>query len=107
MVPPLTARMAEALRKRKPLALLAEIEHPSGTARFWTGIGPLAWNGNTFTGSSTLGTVTPIKRTTDLVIQELNFQLAGVDPAIVATLDDDVRNRAGRVWLACLGSGNS
>jgi hypothetical protein len=31
MAPPLTARMAEALRERKPLALLAEIEHPDGT----------------------------------------------------------------------------
>lgn len=107
MAPPLTARMAEALRKRKPLALLAEIEHPDDTARFWTGIGPLSWNGYTWTGSGTLGSVAPIRHTSDLAIQEINFGLAGVDPAIVATLDDNVRNLAGRVWLACIGPGNS
>lgn len=107
MAPPLTSRMADALRKRKPLALLAEIEHPDGAARFWTGIGPLSWNGYTWTGSGTLGSVAPIRHTSDLAIQEINFGLAGVDPAIVATLDDNVRNLAGLVWLACVGPGNS
>lgn len=107
MPPPLTAHMAEALRKRRPLALIAEIDHPSGPGRFWTGIGKLSWNGYDWTGSGTLGTVTPIKHTSDLIIQEINFSLAGVDPAVVATLNDNVRNLSGKVWLACLGPGNS
>lgn len=101
MSPPITARMAEALRKRRPLFLLAEIEHPDGTARFWSGVGRLPWNGAIWYGSGALGTITPIKRTSELVIQDLTFALSAADPAIVATLDDDVRNRAGRVWLAC------
>ncbi len=103
----LTARLAAALRKRSPLALLAEIEHPDGTARFWTGVGMLEWNGYSWAGSGALGRVTPIKQTTTLAIQEIVFSLAAVDPAIVATLSDDVRNRSGKVWLACIGSGNS
>jgi hypothetical protein len=104
---PLTYRMAEALRKRRPLALIAEIDHPNGPARFWTGIGKLDWNGFTWTGSGTLGSVAPITHTTNLIIQEINFGLAGVDPAIVATLGDNVRNLSGKVWLACLGIGNT
>lgn len=107
MSPPLTARMAEALRKRRALALLAEIEHPSGTARFWTGIGPLSWSGFTWTGSGALGSIAPIKHTSSLAIQEINFSMAGVDPAIVATLNDNVRNLAGRAWLACIAPGSS
>lgn len=99
--------MADALRKRRPLALIAEIDHPSGPARFWTGIGLLSWNGNTWTGTGTLGSVAPIKNTSDLIVQEINFGLAGVDPTIVATLGDNVRNLSGKVWLACLGSGNA
>lgn len=106
MSPPLTARMAEALRNRLPLALIAEIDHPSGPARFWTGLGKLSWNGFTWTGSSSLGTVTPIQHTSDLIVQEINFSLVGVDPAIVATLGDNVRNLSGKVWLACLDIGN-
>ncbi|MGY4288898.1 hypothetical protein ACVWXO_008118 [Bradyrhizobium sp. LM2.7] len=102
MTSPLTADLAQALRDRRPLALLAEIEHPDGTARFWTGIGVLLWNGYSFAGSSQFGNVTPIKHTSDLVIQEINFTLVGADPDVVATLSDDVRNLAGRVWLTCL-----
>lgn len=102
MPPPLTFRMAQALRARRPLFLLAEIEHPDGTARFWSGVGRLPWSGQTWIGAGTLGSITPIRRTSDLVIQELTFALAAVDPDVVATLSDDVRNRAGRAWLACL-----
>lgn len=107
MSPPMTARMAEHIRRRKPLALLAAIEHPSGNAYFWTGIGQLQWNGFTWTGSGTLGTITPIKHTSDLIIQEIQFQLAGLPPDVVATLDDNVRNLSGRAWLAGINTGNS
>lgn len=103
MVRMLTARLAAALKKRLPLALLAEIEHPDGTARFWTGVGMLDWGGYSWTGSGVLGRVTPIKQTTTLAIQEIVFSLAAVDPAIVATIADNVRNRSGKVWLTCIG----
>lgn len=107
MARPLTFAMAEALRARRPLALLAEIEHPDATVRFWTGIGKLVWNNLVWTGSGTLGTVAPIKHTTDLAIQEISFTLAGVDPAMAGQVNDDVRNRRGRVWLACMAKGNA
>lgn len=107
MAPPLTAAMAEHMRRRGPLALLAEIEHPSGTARYWSGIGLLRWNGAVWKGASKLGTISPIKHTSDLVIQEIRFQLSGVDPEEAAMLDDDVRNRAGRAWLAGIARGNA
>ena len=105
MAPPLTFRMAQALRRRAPLALLAEIEHPDGIGRFWSGVGTLAWNGVDWTGAGVLGAVQPIKQTTDLVIQEINFVLSGIRADVVAGLNDNVRNRAGRVWLACLENG--
>lgn len=107
MSPPLTSRMADALRRRLPLALLAEIEHPDGTARFWTGIGPLNWNGAVWTGAGALGNISPIQHTSDIAIQEINFTLVGVDPSVVATLNDNVRNLSGKAWLACIDeSGN-
>ncbi|QUS39562.1 hypothetical protein RPMA_12480 [Tardiphaga alba] len=107
MAPPITMRMAQALRERKPLALLAEIEHPDGTARFWSGIGPLQWNGYRWTGAGVLGSITPIKQTSALQIQELQFNLSGVDPDVASRLNDDVRNLGARAWLACLGKGNT
>jgi hypothetical protein len=106
MARPMTFQMSEHLRKRGALALLASIEHPDGTGYFWTGIGPLPWNGQTWTGSSVLGTVTPIKHTSDLVIQEIQFQLAGVNQKVASQLDDNVRNKSGQVWLAGINRGS-
>lgn len=102
----ITYRMAEALRKGKPLAVLAEIDHPSGTFRCWTGIGYLEYNGFTWTGIGLLGSISPIKSTSDLSIQEINFSLSGVNPETLALLDDAVRNLEANVWLAALDSKN-
>lgn len=103
---PMTFEMAQHMRRRKPLALLGHIEHPDGDGRFWSGVGLLRWNGAQWTGAAKLGTITPIRHTSDLVIQEIQFQMSGVDPEIVATLNDDVRGRAGRAWLAGIAKGN-
>jgi hypothetical protein len=103
----LTAQMSDAIKARLPMVLLAEIEHPDGTARFWSGVGPLSWDGYTWTGSGKLGSIAPIRHTSNLEIQEINFGMAGVDPLDIAQLSDNVRNLGGRVWLACLGPGNS
>lgn len=93
---------ARALAERAPLLLLAEIEHPDGTGYFWSGVGSLEWNGHTWRGAGTLGAITPIEHTTNIAIQEIQFTLAGADQEVVADLSDDVRNKGGRAWLACL-----
>lgn len=107
MAPMMTYRMAQHLRRRKPIALLAEIDHPDGCGRFWTGIGNLYWRGQTWVGSGALGTVTPVKQTSDLVIQEIQFRMSGISQDIAAKLNGDVRNRSGKVWLAGIGKGNT
>lgn len=99
---PLTYRMAAALKARRPLCILAAIEHPSGDAYYWSGIGYLEWNGITWTGVGKLGTIAPVSHNSDLTIQEVVFTMTGVDADVVATLSDNVRNLSGLVWLACL-----
>lgn len=102
MTRPLTARMAEALKGGRPQIILCEIDHPSGTFRCWSGIGNLAWDGETWTGIGTLGAITPVQQTSDVSIQEINFVLSGVDAATLGMLSEIVRNRSGRAWIACL-----
>lgn len=41
----LTYRMADALRKKRPLCLLVEIDHPKELFRAWTGVGMLDYDG--------------------------------------------------------------
>jgi hypothetical protein len=94
--------MAAAMLNGGARAIFAAIEHPDGTGYFWNGIGSKVWNGITWRGSGALGSVTPIKQSSEIAIQELSFQLNGIDAETAARLSGDVRNRKGTVWLACL-----
>ncbi len=94
--------MSRALRANAPLCLLAEIDHPDGMFRCWTGIGELDYAGVKWTGIGNLGRVGPARQTVELQIQDVNFVLSGCDPETVALLSNSVRNRPAKLWLACL-----
>src|SRR5262245_12798473 len=99
---PLTARMGAALRAGAPICLLAVIDHPNGTQRYWTGIGPLDYAGGTYIGLGKFGGVAPVRYSNDVAIQELSFTLAGIPPNAMTWIAQDVRNRLADVWLAAL-----
>lgn len=94
--------MALALRQNYARAIFVSIEHPDGTGYFWSGIGSKVWNGHTWSGVGNLGNIAPVKHTSDIAVQDIVFTLSGVDADIAAQLNDDVRNRNGSAWLACI-----
>lgn len=98
----LTARMAAALQDGSPRGLFVSIEHPDSTGYFTTGVGSRTWNGHTWSGVGQFGSVTPIKHTSEIAIQDIVFSLSGVDADLIAELSDDVRNLSGKAWLYCL-----
>ena len=98
---PLTDEMANALQSGSPRGLFAKIEHPDGTAYFTTGVGTRRWNGHTWTGTGQLGSISPIKRTSEIAIQDITFSLSGIDLSVLNGLNDDVQNLNGSVWLYC------
>jgi len=99
---PVTERMAQALKQGAPRVLFVEVDHPSGTGYFCSNVGSLNWNGHTWVGVGPLGSVTPVKQSSQIEAQDITFALSGVDADILAKLADDVHNRAGLVWLGCL-----
>ena len=99
--------MAAALQDGAPRGLFVAIQHPSGTGYFATGIGSRTWNGQTWAGTGKFGSITPIKHTSDIAIQDITFSISGVDPMVLAGLSDAVENLNGSVWLYCLASDNS
>ena len=97
----LTASMAAALQDGSPRGLFVAIDHPDGTGYFWTGVGSREWNGHVWNGAGTLGSITPLKHSSEIAVQEITFSISGIDAAIADGLNDDVRNRIGEVWLVC------
>jgi hypothetical protein len=67
--------------------MLVQIEHPSGMGYFATGIGKINWNGQDWLGTGKFGSVTPIKHTSDISVQDIAFSLSGVDPVIVGATE--------------------
>lgn len=86
----------------RPRVVFVKIEHPSGTGYFCSGLGSRSWDGHTWSGVGNLGTISPVKHSSEIAIQDIAFTISGVDAALIAKLADDVRNRAGLAWLACL-----
>lgn len=86
------------------LGVLVEIDHPAGFVRLWSGIGSLAWNGNSFKGVGALGKIEGIGETTDIRTTETRYAL------IAPALDDDAkaivmqspRGRSVKAWAALL-----
>ena len=98
----LRTRMARAVRKRSPLALLVEIDHPDGTVRYWSGIGTLDHGGYEWRGAGHLGSIQIAPRVTDLRIDEIKMSLRGIGPEDAVDVNMDIRNRKAWVWIAAL-----
>lgn len=100
----MTSRMQAALRARRPLLLMAAIDHPDGMVYVHTGIGTISYNGQNWIGVGIFGEVGPVVISTETVIQEVTFTLSGVEDEdeSLQFLNANVRNRLATVWLACL-----
>ena len=88
--------------------LLVQIGFASGIVYVWTGYGPLIWNGNTFLGTGTLGTIDPSTDTSDLSSQGAVFTLNGVDPAQIAlALGEMQQGLPSKMWLGLMSSASA
>lgn len=97
--------MQTALREGRPLLLLAEIDHPDGLVRAHTGVGTITFKGHDWLGVGIFGSVGPVTISTETVIQEVAFELSGIEPTeeTLQFLNANVRNREATVWLAAIG----
>src|SRR5690606_37610763 len=98
----LTAATAEAARADVAYPVyFVEMHFRSETSRAWTGVGSIAWNGETWQGTGQFGRVSAIEETTELRIAGITLELSGVDPALIAAAMDrsEYKRREGAVWM--------
>ena len=101
------AMLAEFAAGTVAPCLIAEIEVDGGFVRAWTGIGDLSFGGQTYTGLGDLAGVTPVRESSDIVANGVQFQLSGIPGALISTALGSVRwNKTAKLWLGMLnGSG--
>jgi len=89
-------------------AIFFESAFPSGVLRLWSGLGPITWAGQTWTGAGTLLAVSPIEETTDVVAGGTTVTLSGVPTDLVSLVIADAQQGApGRLWIGMLSAGGA
>jgi len=100
----LTAAMLTALAAGtvRPCPI-AEIEVAGGFVRAWNGIGDLLFGGQNYTGLGDLAGVSPVKESSDIRANNVQFQLSGIPAAMMSTALGSVRwNKSAKLWLGLL-----
>ncbi|MGE0575388.1 MAG: hypothetical protein AB7F22_10655 [Reyranella sp.] len=80
--------------------VMADIDHPDGMLRVWSGIGMLDYDGYTYSGLGELGSIEGMKSDVEIEVPKVTLGLSGVDPALIAGLSDSVKNRTADIWEA-------
>ena len=96
------ATAAEAAKPVVAPLVFVELAFASGTERVWSGHGTLDWDGRSWTGLGSLGSISAMEETTDLRASGITLQLSGVDPTLLgASLlgKAEYRRRRVKVWL--------
>ncbi len=96
-----TAAVRQALRANAPSVLLAEIQLPASTERYWSGIGNLSYDGETWQGLGGVSGISGVSSEASTYIQTVTFSVA-VDEAIRAALLGDVRGGEAICWMGLL-----
>lgn len=79
-----TAMMAALAATELFPALFVEATFASGPVYLWSGMGPIVWNGQTWTGVGTLGKVTAIDDGSTVEARGINLEFSGIDPTLLA-----------------------
>lgn len=81
-------------------ALFLEANFASGPVRLWSGLGSISWNGHTWTGIGTLGSVSAIDEGGTVEAKGVVLTLSGIDSSLLShVLGEFVLGLPVTVWL--------
>lgn len=99
----LPANLLRRLREESLfIAVLVDIDHPGGRTLAWSGSGELDALGEVFNGLGLIGRVQSNRSTTEIRIQTTRFILSGLPQDIEGRINESVRGRRAKVYIAFL-----
>jgi len=95
-----TAFIAELNAIGKCVVFFFEGTFTDGTVYLWSGIGDVTWNGHTWNGAGSLGSISQIEDTTSLSASGVRVTLSGVPSAAIQdAVDNMVTNQPCKLWF--------
>src|SRR4051812_14384676 len=87
-------------------AILVDLTFVSGPQYVWSGVGPFEFNGNTYTGAGTLGSIGPIVESITLQADGTTVSLSGIDPGLYADCMADIQTGLpATIWFCIIAGG--
>lgn len=97
----LSVKFAQALDSdRRDPCWLFWFEGLSSDLYAWSGMHDLVYDGHTYKGAGHVLDMSTLDKGDALSFRTQQFTLRGLDPQVLAELDESVRGRGGKVWLA-------
>jgi hypothetical protein len=91
--------------KNVRLGVFVVVHWPSGDARFWSGVGPFIYEGESFAGVGDLGSISQIKESTTGRANGITISLGGCSPESVAlVLTENYQHRKAEVYVGFLSA---
>lgn len=72
-------------------AIFVAMHFVSGAAYIWSGVGSISWNGHTWLGVGTLGTITVIEEGATVEARGIELGLSGINSAMLADALQEMR----------------
>lgn len=83
------------------LHYLVDLEYDSGTSYFWSGLGDISYNGNTYTGTGLMGAIGNIQENVILSPAKLELSLSGIPSSSISiALSEDYQGRPAKVYMS-------
>jgi len=100
--------LAEMGKPQVCLVVLVRLTFRSGTRYVWSGVGPLVWNGNTFLGVGSLGSVGSINGGMDVTANGTSVTLSGIDLVYLNESMTDIQIGApAEIWYGAVALPNT
>lgn len=94
---------AETLAGQLRPVIFVEVETATITVRFWTGIGEIAWNGQTWVGAGRLLGISPVEETGETRATGITLSLNSIPNDLVSLVLQDARQgKPVNVWLGAM-----
>jgi hypothetical protein len=88
------AQIAEITAQNMRPVMFAQLQFTSGVVYLWSGIGPISWNGQTWSGVGSYGNVSSIPETSDVVAAGIKLVLSGIPASLITSALGEVRQGA-------------
>jgi hypothetical protein len=105
----LTSGMLTEIAKAKlQPVVFCYAEFNTGPVYLWSGIGTLAWNGQTWSGVGTLGSISALQESSDIAATNIVISLSGIPSDLLGDAMTEVRQgKQVRIWLGSLDDTNN